>query len=189
MRHSGEKRPPTEAHRTGPEGQAASHLSPDRAEALAAKIVAVGSDYITHKTEERFTPSEVSEGPTFMPVDAMANKLMKEAAREMERQEGIVAPGSDAALAQSVFRHKDEPTAPQHIVAEKVSLWTEKLPSTGLFCEYHKGDSCVAGLVARLRHKYFGCRCESGWLRQRSTPCTPRLLGLTRMRGALTTRR
>jgi len=87
-----------------------------------------GSGYISRKTEGRFdAETDVSVGTgNFLPVHAMANKLMKEGAREMEREAGTVAKGSDAAMAQSVYWHKDDVASPQHEVAEKVRMIEDK---------------------------------------------------------------
>lgn len=93
---------------------------------MAEKIVSVGSDYIVKKTEERFGEEEMTFiQPMHVHQEHLADKVMKEAAREMAREEalhhdGHVAKDSEAAQAQSVFAHKDDPTAPEHIVAEKV---------------------------------------------------------------------
>ena len=78
---------------------------------------------MAHKSEEKFGADSVPSGPSALlgvPPDAVANKIIKEAAREMERAEGKVHPGSPAALAQAVAAHKDDPAAPEHEVAEKV---------------------------------------------------------------------
>ena len=128
QRHSPENRKPTAAaeaaarHRHG-DPHPAAHLTEDDAEQLAEKIIAAGSDYMSHKTEERFTEDEVPQGASALvgaDPAAVANKILKEGAREMERQEGHVHAGSPAAMAQSVYQHKDNLSAPQHKVAEKV---------------------------------------------------------------------
>lgn len=129
-RHSAHDREPTTAHAIGKQRAAGQQqeLSDDQCEHLANKIMQVGSDYITSKTEERFSENEVEAGISslYHGVDsqAVANKIMKEGAREMERAEKHVHPGGDAAMAQSVAAHRLHPQHPEHKVAEKVRSCT-----------------------------------------------------------------
>jgi hypothetical protein len=78
---------------------------------------------MAQKSQEKFGADSAPSGPGALlgvPPDAVANKIIKEAAREMERAEGHVHPGSPAALAQAVAAHKDDPGAPEYEVAAKV---------------------------------------------------------------------
>lgn len=91
-------------------------------------VLQTGCQYISDKTSARYSELEVAQGDAAVAADvdpgAVANKVMKEGAREMERQEGKhhgrVFSGSDAALAQSVAHWKDDASAPEHKVAEKI---------------------------------------------------------------------
>ncbi|KAL4422822.1 hypothetical protein ABPG75_009019 [Micractinium tetrahymenae] len=102
-------------------------VSDREAERLAEKIVSVGADYIAEKSTRRYGEEGMADdnaAPTMDP-DAMANKLMKEAARELNRasakkNDGQVFSGSDAARAQATQAAKDHPESPMHKVAEKV---------------------------------------------------------------------
>lgn len=108
-------------------------VSDREAERLAEKIVAVGADYIEHKSRERYgeegalAPDQAA--PTMEP-EAMSNKLIKEAAREMVRasakkNDGQVFSGSDAARAQATQAAIHQPGSPMHKVAEKVRAKVE----------------------------------------------------------------
>jgi hypothetical protein len=84
----------------------------------------VGSEYIEQKTKQRYSEDELAQGVSAVasgpnPKD-LANKIMKEAARELERQEGHVSAGGLASMAQKVAQHRNDPSAPEHEVAEKI---------------------------------------------------------------------
>jgi hypothetical protein len=117
--HSSEHVPKHAGHR----GHAV-HLNRDQPEDLAAKIMEVGSDYITSKTAAKYSEEELPQGISAVATGpnpkALANKIIKEAARELERQEGTVAPGGLASMAQKVAQHRNDPSAPEHEVAEKI---------------------------------------------------------------------
>lgn len=100
------------------------HLNRDMPEDLASKIMQVGSDYIAAKTAAKYSSEEIPQGVAAVatgpdPKD-LANKIVKEAARELERQEGNVAPGGLASMAQKVAQHRNDPSAPEHEVYEKI---------------------------------------------------------------------
>ncbi|KAI3430522.1 hypothetical protein D9Q98_005115 [Chlorella vulgaris] len=136
-RHSATDRPPTKP--ASPTYKESGHLSRTRiderqqeisdreAERLAEKIVAVGADYMDVKSRERYGDewqADDNAAPT-MEAEPMANKLMKEAAREMARaaakhNAGQVFPGSDAAKAEAVYAQRNSPGSPLYEVAEKV---------------------------------------------------------------------
>ncbi|KAL4448865.1 hypothetical protein ABPG77_007582 [Micractinium sp. CCAP 211/92] len=102
-------------------------VSEQEAERLAEKIVSVGADYIAEKSTQRYGEAGLADdnaAPTMDP-ESMANKLMKEAARELNRasakqNDGKVFPGSDAAKAQATQAAKDHPDSPMRKVADKV---------------------------------------------------------------------
>ena len=128
-RHSVKNRPPKDhshdpVHGAGHHHDAGAHLKRDQTEELASKMMQVGSDYIVNKTEGRYTEDELPHGPSAiaqgMQPEAMANKIIKEAAREMERNEGIVAAGGEAAMAQRVAMHRDDPSAPEYQVKKRI---------------------------------------------------------------------
>lgn len=86
----------------------------------------VGCNYITEKMSAHAGSVHETSAVQVTKEDAqaVANKVIKEGAREMERMEGKshghIYSGSDAALAQSVKQWKDDPSAPEHKVAEKI---------------------------------------------------------------------
>lgn len=90
------------------------------------------------KTEAKFASNEVPAGIGAVAAgpdpEALANKIMKEAAREMEREAGIVTTGSDAALARAVVQHKDDPGAAEHAVAEKIR---ERIAAAESHADHH----------------------------------------------------
>ena len=90
------------------------------------------------KAEAKFTANEIPAGIGAVAAGpdphSLANKIMKEAAREMGREAGTVTAGSDAALAQAVVQHKDDPSAPEHAVAEKVR---EKIAAAEAHADHH----------------------------------------------------
>ena len=119
------------------------HLKRDEQEALAEKIMAVGSDYVASKTEARYSEDEVSQGVSAVAhgpeADALANKIMKEAARELERSEGShVDAGSVASMAQRAAHYRNDPSAPEHAVKEKVRERIER-------AEEHAGHHTFEG--------------------------------------------
>lgn len=100
------------------------HLNRDKTEEMAEKIMTVGAEYISAKTEARYSADELPQGPSAVATgpdpEALANKIIKEAAREMERAEGHVFPGSDAAMAQKIAHARHDPQAPEYAVVEKI---------------------------------------------------------------------
>ena len=100
------------------------HLERDKAEELAEKMMTVGGEYIAAKTEARYSEDELPQGPSAVATgpdpEALTNKIIKEAAREMERAEGHVFAGSDASLAQKVAYARHDPQAPEYVVVEKI---------------------------------------------------------------------
>ncbi|GAB4820071.1 hypothetical protein N2152v2_007117 [Parachlorella kessleri] len=102
-------------------------LSNDQVNQLATTIIDKASDYILQKEEARLGPKEegydISAAVNSDP-EAMANKMIKEAAREMARDEGKhhhpVHSGSAASWAQRVKAKKKDPESLEHQVAERV---------------------------------------------------------------------
>eukprot|EP00887_Chlorella_sp_A99_P007268 scaffold2.g7268.t1 len=109
-------------------------LSEEQAEQLASKIVSVGSDYEVAKFEARHGELGAAdyEGGAAMPAEAVANKLIKEAARETMRTEGKhqagqTFPGGQAAQLERVRAAKDDPQAPMYAVREKMAASEERI--------------------------------------------------------------
>jgi hypothetical protein len=78
---------------------------------------------MVEKSERRFGPNAAPSGPGgLLGADpaAVANKLIKEGARELARAEAHPHKGGPAALAQTVAAHKDDAASPAHAVAERV---------------------------------------------------------------------
>jgi hypothetical protein len=132
-RHSFNPRAPKDrtheaVHGIGAHGHGGAHLVRDYDEDLANKIFETGADYIVSKTKARYAEEEVPHGVGAVAAGpdpaALANKVVKEGARELERAEGVVAAGGVAAAAQRVAMHRNNPSAPEHVVVEKI---TERL--------------------------------------------------------------
>lgn len=137
MRHSTEDRKPSQPepptyHEAGRLSRVRvdkkkQEVSDREAERLAEKIVSVGADYIAEKSTQRYGEAGMADdnAPPTMDSEAMANKLMKEAARELsrasgKRNDGRVFSGSDAARAQATQAAKDHPDSPMRKVADRV---------------------------------------------------------------------
>jgi len=144
QRHSVEDRPPSKEDRHKASHHLAhghpisqSHnpqpnrepLIGDKAEHLAERMVQVGADRLEAKAHQRY-PDEVIEAGleartgagaypqshSILSAKALADKIMKEAMKEMASEEahvtaGIIFPGSEASCAQRVVAHKDDPSA------------------------------------------------------------------------------
>lgn len=145
-------------HSKHQEHHAGAGMTDDQAEALAEKIIEVGGGYIVAKTEAKYAPDDVPSGigavASGPEADALAKKIIKEAAREMERAQGTVTAGSDAALAQSVVHHIDDPSAPEHKVYTKV---LERIQGAEEHARHHTFQSPNPDLGsepsnARVRH-------------------------------------
>jgi hypothetical protein len=119
-RHSFQPREPQDESKKPVHGVShhhAIHLNKDLPEDLATKIMDVGSEYIESKTKAKYTEDELAQGVSAVaagpnPKD-LANKIIKEGARELERQEGNVAAGGVAAMAQQVSLQFEKSAAPQ----------------------------------------------------------------------------
>jgi len=100
------------------------HLNRDFPEDLASKMMEVGSDRITSKAEARYSEDELPQGISAVAYGpdpyALGNKIIKESARELQHQEGDVTSGGLASMAQRVAQHRNDPSAPEHEVAERI---------------------------------------------------------------------
>jgi hypothetical protein len=132
-RHSFKERAPKDrshepVHGIGDHGHAGAHLVRDYDEDLANKIFETGADYIAAKTEARYSDDEVPRGDAAVATGpdphALANKIVKEGARELERAEGHVVAGGVAAAAQKAAMVRNDPSVPEHVVVQKI---TERL--------------------------------------------------------------
>lgn len=98
-------------------------LTGDKAEHLAERIVQVGADVLDAKAHQRYSDDVIDastgaypQSHSIISAEALGNKIMKEAMKEMEREEahvtgGIIFPGSEASSVQRVVAHKDDPAA------------------------------------------------------------------------------
>jgi len=134
------------------------HLNRDFPEDLASKMMEVGSDRITSKTTAKYSEEELPQGISAVAYGpdpkALANKIIKESTRELQHQEGNVASGGLASMAQRVAQHRNDPSAPEHEVAERIR---ERIAAEEDVAEHHtfQGPNPDKGRDpnhAKLRH-------------------------------------
>lgn len=118
----------------------ASHLQRDKEEELAEKIMSAGAVYVTNKYTERYTDEEMPQGPSAAASTGagvpdphhLANKIIKEGAREIQRHEG--SSSEDAMAAQAVLHARNDPSAPAHVVVERI---IEKIAGAEEHADHH----------------------------------------------------
>jgi hypothetical protein len=121
-------------------------------------MMEVGSDRITSKTTAKYSEEELPQGISAVAYGpdpkALANKIIKESTRELQHQEGNVASGGLASMAQRVAQHRNDPSAPEHEVAERIR---ERIAAEEDVAEHHtfQGPNPDKGRDpnhAKLRH-------------------------------------